>query len=169
MAGVVSHARSAFAVAFIAAQVGLVATAGRRPDGAFGFRMFNESSTVQVSLSREVVSLEAPDAALSRVPVSGGEWHAHDARGVAHTISWRDRVRRPELSVFDVEMSAAYGANAQLARWTAALDDVASHLDHDAETRRLVLDVTVRRNGGEPETVTVVRDVRGPGLRAGGR
>lgn len=167
MAGVVSHARSAFAIAFIAAQVALVVTAGRRPDGAFGFRMFNESSTIQVSLTREVIAPGGP-AGLTRVPVTAGEWHAHDVHGVAHTIAWRDRVRRPELSVFDVEISAAYGANAQVARWTAALDDVASHLDHDAETRRLVLDITVRRNGGESETITVVRDVRGPTAPAGG-
>jgi hypothetical protein len=35
-------------------------------------------------------------------------------------------------------------------RLQAALDDVASHTPDDAETRELVLDVEVRKNGREP-------------------
>jgi hypothetical protein len=134
-----------FAAAWLSLQLGLVLTASRRPDGAFGFRMFPESSTVEVALFREL--------GRERVPVTDGAWTARDASGVAHTFTWRDRVKRPELAAFDVEMHASYGAAAQLARWQAALDDVAAHIPADAETRRLTLDVTVRRNGREPHVV----------------
>lgn len=135
-----------FAAAWVGLQLVLVLTASRRPDGAFGFRMFPESSTIRVSLFREL-------GEGGRVPASGGAWTARDAAGAPHAFAWRDRVKRPELATFDVEMHAAYGASAQLARWQAALDDVAAHLDMDAETRRLSLDVTVRRNGREPRLV----------------
>ena len=45
-------------------------------------------------------------------------------------------------------------------RSPAALDDVASHTPEDAETRRLLLDVVVRRNGREPRTVHLASKVR---------
>jgi hypothetical protein len=134
-----------FAAAWVSLQLGLVLTASRRPDGVFGFRMFPESSTVEVALFR--------DLGRARVPVADGAWTARDASGVARAFAWRDRVKRPELAAFDVEMHASYGAAAQLARWQAALDDVAAHIPADAETRRLALDVTVRRNGREPRVV----------------
>jgi hypothetical protein len=142
--------RIAFAVAWIVAQLVLVLTASRRPDAAFGFRMFPESSTISVSLARSVMG---PAGVALRLPVHDGTWSAHDREGVPHVFSWKERVRRPELSTFDVEMSASYGAAAQLARWQAALDDVARHVALDAETGRLFLDVTIRRNGQEPRVV----------------
>ena len=49
-----------------------------------------------------------------------------DAVGVVHRVRWGERVRRPELSRFDATMHASYGARAQIARWQAAVDDVAS-------------------------------------------
>lgn len=145
-----SNLRIAGAIAWIAAQLTLVLTASRRPDAAFGFRMFPESSTIAVSLTRSVTG---PAGVSLRLPVHDGTWSAHDETGVPHVFSWRERVRRPELATFDVEMSASYGAAAQLARWQAALDDVAGHVVGDAETRRLHLEVTVRRNGQEPRIV----------------
>jgi len=158
-------ARVAFAVAWVALQLVLVLTADRRPDGAFGFRMFNESSTIRVSLFREVASADG-----ARVRVDDGTWTARDASGTPRSFRWVDRVRRPELAVFDREISASYGASAQLSRFQAALDDVAAHIHDDDETRRLLLDVVVRRNGREPEVVHLVSAERavGGGTRARG-
>lgn len=143
--------RLLFAVAWIALQAGLIATASRRPDGAFGFRMFSESSTIKVVLHREVVGA---DGVRTRVHVDDGTWSARDAAGVPKRFSWYDRVW-PNLGIFDREIHASYGEAAQLARLQGALDDVAAHIPEDAETRRLVLEVTVRRNGRAPRTVTL--------------
>lgn len=137
--------RIAFGAAWIGLQLVAILTAGRRPDGVFGFRMFPESSTITVSLFREVGG--------ARLPVPDGTWTARDEDGRPRSFAWKDRVHRPELATFDVEMHASYGAAAQLARWQAALDDVAAHLSADRETRRLSLDVTVRRNGREARLV----------------
>lgn len=144
--------RIAFAAAWIGLQAGLILTANRRPDGAFGFRMFSESTTIKVSLFREVGG--------SRVRVEDGKWSAKDATGVVKRFSWNDRVM-PNLAVFDVEWAAAYGEAAQLARWQGALDDVFAHTVDDAETRRLALDIVVKKNGREPHTVTLVSAERG--------
>lgn len=149
--------RFAFAVAWIGLQGALILTANRRPDGAFGFRMFSESSTIKVVLYREVV---AEDGARTRVHVDDGTWSARDAGGRLVRFSWYDRVW-PNLGVFDREVPAAYGEAAQLARLQGAVDDVAAHIPDDTETRRLVLDVTVRRNGHEPHTVTIASSERG--------
>ncbi|HEY8076608.1 MAG TPA: hypothetical protein VIF62_20930 [Labilithrix sp.] len=144
--------RVAFAAAWIVAQIALILTAGQRADGAFGFRMFSESSTIKLVLYRDV------DGA--RVHVDGGAWTARDAGGMPRRFSWYDRVKRPE-SVFDAEVHASYGAAAQIARLQSALDDLATHIPDDAETKRLVLDVTVRRNGREPYVVHLVSAPRG--------
>lgn len=123
-------------------------TANRRTDGAFGFRMFNESSTVELTLHRE---LETEDGLSLRVRVDDGVWSARASDGTHHRLTWYDRVPMPYW-VFDREMHASYGAATQLARLQAALDDLAAHVSpsDDLETRRFVLDVTVRRNGREP-------------------
>jgi hypothetical protein len=144
--------RVCFAVAWIALQGALILTANRRPDGAFGFRMFSESTTIKVSLYRETAG--------GRVFVEDGRWSARDAAGQVKRFSWHDRVT-PNLAVFDVEWAAAYGEAAQLARWQGALDDVFAHTTDDAETRRLVLDIVVRKNGREPHTVTLTTADRG--------
>lgn len=149
--------RIAFAVAWIGLQGGLILTANRRPDGAFGFRMFAESTTIKVSLYREIVGA---DGVRSRVHVDDGKWSARDASGHVKRFSWHDRVT-PNLSVFDVEWAAAYGEAAQLARWQGALDDVAAQTTEDADTKRLVLDIVVKKNGREPHTVTLFSADRG--------
>jgi hypothetical protein len=138
--------RIVFAVAWIGLQGGLILTANRRPDGAFGFRMFSESTTIKVALYREIDG--------KRVHVDDGKWSARDAAGQVKRFSWNDRVM-PNLAVFDVEWAAAYGEAAQLARWQGALDDVFAHTSEDAETTRLVLDIVVKKNGREPHTVTL--------------
>jgi hypothetical protein len=140
-------------------QAALVLTADARPDAVFGFRMFAEMSTVSVHLSRE---LAAPGGGLRVVDVDNGEWPARDKDGQMHHVRWRDRVIEPNLATFDATMQAAYSASAQVARWRAALDDVAAHLPEDAETKRLLLDVTIRHNGHEPQTFHFASPPRGP-------
>jgi hypothetical protein len=144
---VAGAARILFALGWLVLQGALVLTAERRADGAFGFRMFSESSTISVSLSREVGH---PDGTRTRVHVDEGVWLARDGSGTTRRFSWFDRVR-PGFAVFDQEVHARYGARAQLERLQAALDDVAAHTEGDTETKRLLLDVTIRRNGREPE------------------
>ena len=135
---------------WLGAQIALVLTAARRPDGAFGFRMFMDSSTVKMTLYREVID---GDGHRARVRVEDGVWSAGDAGGLRRSFRWTDRVRRRELAVFDTETSTKYGATAHLARLQSALDDVASHTPDDADTKRFLLDVTLRLNGREPEVI----------------
>ncbi len=142
--------RLLFAFAWVATQITLVLTADRRPDAAFSFRMFSESSTLELALYREVLG---DDGQITRIHVDDGVWTAHDAAGVAHRYGWTDRVRHQELATFDTEMSAKYSVAAQLSRLQSALDDLATHTPDDAETRRFAIDVTVRKNGGEPYLV----------------
>lgn len=137
-------ARGLFAAAWLAAQAALALTAGSRPAAMGGFRMFSEASTVRYELFREVRG--------ALVPVPTGVWTAKDASGTVRRYSWRERVRRPELCMFGVELAASYGAATQLERLRAALDDVFLDASGDAETTRLVLVVTTRRNHHEPET-----------------
>jgi len=148
-----------FAVAWLGVQGALVLTADRRIDAAFGFRMFAESSSIRMSLYREIVG---QDGQRSRVHVDDGVWSANDAGGLKRRFAWSDRVRRYELARFDTETSAKYGAHATLARLQAALDDIATHTPDDADTRRFLLDVTVRRNGREPYVVHLVSAERAP-------
>jgi hypothetical protein len=142
--------RVVFAFVWVATQITLVITADRRPDAAFGFRMFSESSTLKIALYREV---QGEDGQPRRLHVDGGVWSARDASGTSHRYAWNERVRRQELATFDAEISAKYAVDAQLARLQAALDDVATHVPDDVETRRFLLDVTVRKNGREPYVV----------------
>jgi hypothetical protein len=146
------RARVAFAACWIAGQTTLVLTAPLRPDRAFGFGMFPEASTMEIHLIREVggVRLTAPR----------GEWRARDRAGQLHGLAWRDRVRDPVLGAVDARVFASYGVDAQLSRLQRALDDVTTHIPDDAETTRLVADVTVRKNGRDPSTVTLFSSVR---------
>lgn len=153
----VTGLRAAFVAGWIVVQIALIFSAKDRPDGAFGFRMFSESSTIETSLFREL------RGSGERVSVQDGTWVGHDDLGLAQRFSWYDRVQRPELRVFDREIAASYGAAAQRARWTAALADVARHVRADVDTARLVLRITTRMNGRRPETVEVTRDLGGAG------
>lgn len=143
--------RVVFAVAYLSLQTLLIVTAARRPEHAFGFRMFSESCTVRLSLLREVGAPSGHGTLV--VPALRGEWTAVDADGDRHRFEWKSRVRAPLLSSFDFFFEASYGAAAELSRIQAALDDVATHIDGDAETHRLLADVTVKRNGREPSVV----------------
>ena len=143
--------RANVAALWVGGQVALVATGPRRADGAFAFRMFPESSTIQIDLVREVT---APSGhGVVRVPVDSGRWLARDDDGVLHRFRWDDRVTDSNLYPYGQPVHASYGAAAQLERLARALDDVAAHIPEDAETVRLVADVTVRKNGGPPTHV----------------
>ncbi|MDP9149892.1 MAG: hypothetical protein M3O36_08150 [Myxococcota bacterium] len=146
------HARVAFAALWIAGQAGLILSAARQPDHIFGFRMFPEASTLEIRLAREVAGLV--------VPAPRGEWKATDSAGAAHAFTWCDRVRDSVLATLDARVFASYGVDAQLARLQRALDDVADHVPDDAETTRLRAEVIVRKNGGDPVTVTLVSHAR---------
>jgi hypothetical protein len=126
--------RTLFAALYLALQAGLVLSSPLRPDGVFSFQMFNESSTILIRLGRRVSTPEGE----RNVPVNG-PWSA-----------WNERVKDPILGTVGREVHASYGVEAQLFRLQKALDDVASHLDHDTETVALLADVEVRRNGRPP-------------------
>jgi hypothetical protein len=140
------HGRTVFAVVYLLAQAGLVTTSALRPDRVFSFQMFNESSTISIRLSRRVLG---DHGAMVAVPTNGG-WEARDENGVRRWFSWGDRVRDPILSTLGRPVHASYGVDAQLFRLERALDDVAGKLVHDRETRALIADVEVRRNGRDP-------------------
>jgi hypothetical protein len=145
------RSRVAFTALYLSVQTFLIGTGWRRPDHAFAFQMFSESSTVRFTLLREI---EAPSGhGTVVVPVHHGEWTAPDAQGTRHRFEWRDRIKVSGLSTFDVTFDASYGAKAVLSRMQAALDDVASHIEGDTETERLLVDVTLTKNGREPIVV----------------
>lgn len=138
--------RTLFGAVYLAMQAGLVLTSPQRPDGVFSFQMFNESSTIAIRLSRQVLG---PDGREIAVPTNG-RWEARDESGTRRSFSWTDRVRDPILATLGRPVHASYGVDAQLFRLQKALDDVASHLPGDDETRAIAADVEVRRNGREP-------------------
>ena len=141
------RARVVFAAAWLCGQATLVLTAGARPDHIFGFRMFPEASTLEIHLSRVVGG--------QVVPAPHGEWSAVDAAGQRRHFAWRDRVRDPTLGSVDERVFASYGVDAQLARLRRALDDVALHLDEDAETEQLRAEVVASRNGRDAVRVAL--------------
>ncbi len=145
--------RVALVAAWIALQAALVLTGSKRADAAFAFRMFPESSTISISLSREL-------ATGVTVPIEEGRWVGHDAQGVPHDLAWSNRVKDPILSSLGQANNASYGVDAQLSRLQAALDDVSLHLEGDAETRAIIATVTVRKNGHDPYVVALTSKKR---------
>ena len=151
--------RLALAAAWVCGQCVLIATGSLRHGAPFAFRMFPESSTVAISLSREVAKQSDP-AADTVVPIEGGRWLARDRGGILREHAWSDRVRDPTLSRLEVTQNAAYGHQTQLRRLGAALDDVAASLTADAETRWLIADVVVTHNGRPAKTVHLASGAR---------
>jgi hypothetical protein len=64
------------------------------------------------------------------------------------------------LGTLDTPVFASYGLDAQFARLQHALDDVADHLQGDAETLQLQADVSASKNGREPTTVILSSRLR---------
>ncbi len=110
--------------------------------------MFPESSTIDFTLYRDVVSQSGHGTVSTKV--EGGTWLARDTRGTLHRFRWDDRIKDSNIFPYAEPVHASYGARAQISRLGLALADVASHIDEDDETMRLVADVTVRKNGGPP-------------------
>lgn len=145
-------ARAAFAAAFLAGQVALIAWAQRAPDHVFGFQMFNASSDMKISLYRQIRMYDKPYF----LSLHGGVWEARDKNRVMHTFRWNDRVRDGVLGQLDHFVHASYGLDAQLFRLQSALDDVAAHSTADAEREALVAEVETVKNGRERRTVRLV-------------
>ncbi len=150
--------RGAVALTYAALQIALVLTASLRADGAFGFRMFNESSSVEAHLFREVDSPSGQGTVREAAP--DGKWRAHDASGAWHRFSWYDRVKSGAIAGLDAKVHASYGAAAQVDRLHAALDDLAAHVPDDTETRAFVLEIAVMKNGRRPVPVTFRAEVK---------
>jgi hypothetical protein len=130
--------RTLFAAAWLMLQAALVLTAGRRINHAFGFRMFEESSTVQLHLERLV-----DDG--GSLPIDAA-WTTHDCEGRAVRYRWADLVRSGPVRL-DAPLLAPYGADAGLLRARAAVAWVATHTPRDCETRGFAATVTRVRNG----------------------
>jgi hypothetical protein len=140
--------RVAFTLVFLASEAVFIATAGARADRSYGFRMFPESSSVSVHLRRRLKdgSVVPLDAA--------GRWEARDCKGVAHAFAWASYVRPPAPWRLDANIAAPYGVEASLEQVRGALAYVSARAADDCQTTAFVADVTMRKNGGDPVTVT---------------
>lgn len=148
------RARVAFAVAWLAAQGVLIATADLRPEHAFGFRMFSESTTDVLHLWRRTFDGDL-------VSCDNGAWWTRSSRGARLYLSMRDYIDAPELSFYDIRMPASYGRAAELARLKAALDYVIGRLgDDDRTTAQFVVDVTLRSGAGVESRVRIESKLR---------
>ncbi len=148
------RARVAFAALWLGAQGALIATADLRPEHSFGFRMFSESTTAVLHLSRRTFDGDL-------VSCDNGGWWTRTSRGARLYLSMRDYIDAPELSFYDVRMPAAYGRAAEVARLKAALDYVIGRLgDDDRTTAQLVVDAQLRSGAGVESRVTVESRVR---------
>jgi hypothetical protein len=144
-------ARACVVIFYLGVQAALIATAGSRADNAFGFRMFNESSSLTAHLFREV---EAPSGhGTVREEAHDGKWRVKDDAGNWLRFDWYDRVKSGAVAPLDQDVHASYGAAAQVERLHAALNDVAAHVAGDTETSALVLVIDVSKNGRSPERV----------------
>jgi|SRR4051812_14787588 hypothetical protein len=118
----------------------LVATAPLRSDRSYGFRMFQEWSSVTVHLSRRLRDGRV-------VPVeSTGRWQARDCRGQPHRFGWAKMVHAPAPHRLDVPGNAPYGIEDQVRRTAAAMRWVAAHTGDDCETAALIAHLAARQN-----------------------
>jgi hypothetical protein len=129
--------RTLFAAAWLVAQAALVLTAERRSNHAFGFRMFEEITTVELRVSRLV-----DDG--GNLPM-GATWTAHDCDGRPVEYRWHDLVRVGP-TFLNGPLLEPYGADTGLMRARAAVAWVATHTPRDCETRGLVATVSRVRN-----------------------
>jgi hypothetical protein len=132
--------RAVFCVLFFGSEAALVATAGMRSDRSYGFRMFPETSYVDVHVSRRLDGGRL-------VPIEAGRWQAHDCSGGVHAFVWDKMVRSPAPSRLDAHVGAPYGVESEVERTRDALRWVADHTPDDCETRALVAHVEPVRNG----------------------
>jgi len=135
-------------VIFFGAEAISIATAPMRSDRSYGFRMFPESSSLTVHLSRRL-----QDGTLA--PVEDGRWRTHDCSGKPSVVVWGKMVHAPAPSRLDVSVPAPYGVESELHRTRDAMQWVIDHTIEDCETRALVAKVKARRNGGPPYDVDI--------------
>jgi hypothetical protein len=125
---------------FFGCETALVATAGLRSDRSYGFRMFPESSSVTVHLSR----LRADGTV---TPIEEGQWQTHDCQGQPHVVRWETMVRAPAPWRLNASVPAPYGVDSEIHRTRDAMQWVLDHTPEDCETQGLVAKIDVRRNG----------------------
>jgi len=140
------RARTVACALFFGGEALLVATAGLRSDRSYGFRMFPESSSITVHVSRRLA-----DGTL--VPIEKNRWQARDCAGTAHPYLWGQMIRSTAPWRLDAPVAAPYGVESELHRTQDALRWVLDHTPDDCETRALVAHVEARRNGRPPTDV----------------
>ena len=140
--------RVALCAAFFGSEALLIATAGMRTDRSYGFRMFPETSFVDVHLVRR---LDGGRLA----PVEGERWQARDCGGAVHAYAWGKLVRYPAPWKLDARIGAPYGVESAVDRTRDAMRWVAQHTPDDCETRALVAHVERVRNGRDLEPVDI--------------
>jgi hypothetical protein len=145
--------RTAFCVLFFGSEALLIATAGMRSDRSYGFRMFPETSSIVVHVSRRLDGDRV-------IPIEAGRWQAHDCSGGVHSFVWGKMVRFPAPARLDVPVGAPYGVDSEVHRTRDALRWVADHTPDDCETRALVAHVVPTKNGRalDPIDFEVTRD-----------
>jgi hypothetical protein len=133
----------------------VIAWGAKAPDHAFGFQMFNEASSITISLERRV----RRGKARVLVPAPGGVWRARGRDGTARTFRWNDHVKDNVLGRLEDRRHASYGLEGQLFRLKKALAYVLEHIPDDAETEALVAVVDASKNGRPLERIrlTAVR------------
>jgi hypothetical protein len=134
-------ARRVVVAVLIVLQVAFVVRAYPADQAFFGFQMFPESSTWRAEIVRVTADGSRIDV---REPWPGGyRWSdvVGEFRGLGSPVADRH---------------ATAGIDSTLDFLDEALDYAATHTPEDRETVRLEARVTFRRNGGDPETVTLV-------------
>ena len=146
-----AKARLLFVVAFLGLQLGLILSADLRPDRVFGFRMFNESSSLKFQLYREVEKRRKR----TRLPIVDGAWTARTPSAEVSEFRWTGRVRYGSLTRPGEFVHSPYGLDAGLFRLQHALNDVVAHIPDDAETLALIAEVDLLKNGRPAGHVTL--------------
>lgn len=141
--------KASLVVGWLLLQSTLIATAGARPEHAFGFRMFGEASTISYSLFRLV---RDPDGRIREVRCENGRYSVQGRGTDRLFFDWHDWVKTRGLGSFDREIFASYGVAAQRARLQAAVESFAGQIRGDHETLRFVLRGYTSRNGGPKES-----------------
>lgn len=138
--------RAGFALAYVTLMLVVVVTGQQRPDHAFGFQMFNESSNMNIHLYRRVRGSHRLE------PLRDGVLRERTRHGV-EVVRWGDRVRDPVLGVLERPVHAKYGLAGQLYRLEFALDEFASRVPRGGTTTGIVAIVLAEHNGRPPHEV----------------
>jgi hypothetical protein len=141
--------RAIVCAVFFGGEAILLATAGMRTDRSYGFRMFPESSSIVVHLSRRL-----SNGSLVAVGKKG-HWDALDCAGGKHPFEWGKMVRFPAPARLEANVGAPYGIENEVQRTRDAMQWVADHTPDDCETRAFVATVDARKNGRPPYPIEI--------------